>query len=51
MCCLLLCEDGSEERFYGCIIDADTHETLRLLGEEATNEERRIFGAFSYVYR
>ncbi|KAL7597140.1 hypothetical protein Lser_V15G29409 [Lactuca serriola] len=48
--CLLLCEDGSEERFGGCIIDADTHQTLRLLGEEATNEERRIFGAFNYVY-
>ncbi|XP_052620626.1 uncharacterized protein LOC111891255 isoform X1 [Lactuca sativa] len=48
--CLLLCEDGSKERFYGCIIDANAHETLRLLGEEATNEERKIFGAFNYVY-
>nr|KAJ0198706.1 hypothetical protein LSAT_V11C600319940 [Lactuca sativa] len=50
MGCLLLCEDGSEERFYGCIIDVDAHETLRLLGEEATNEERKMFEAFNYVY-
>ncbi|KAJ9538275.1 hypothetical protein OSB04_031008 [Centaurea solstitialis] len=48
--CLVLCEDGSQEKYHGCIIDADAPDTLRMLGEEATHEEMRILGAFSYVY-
>ncbi|KVH93503.1 Mycolic acid cyclopropane synthase [Cynara cardunculus var. scolymus] len=48
--CLIFCEDGSQEKYHGCIIDADAPDTLRMLGEEATHEEKRILGAFSYVY-
>lgn len=49
--CLIVCEDGSQEKYSGCIIDADAPDTLRMLGEQATHEENRILGAFSYVYR
>ncbi|KAJ9538274.1 hypothetical protein OSB04_031007 [Centaurea solstitialis] len=48
--CLVLCEDGSQEKYDKCIIDADAPDTLSMLGEEATYEEKRILGAFSYVY-
>ncbi|XP_071726492.1 uncharacterized protein [Rutidosis leptorrhynchoides] len=48
--CLLTCEDGSKERYTGCIIAAHAPDTLRLLGEQATHEETRILGAFNYVY-
>ncbi|XP_076942205.1 uncharacterized protein LOC143612004 [Bidens hawaiensis] len=48
--CLIVCEDGSEERFSGCIIATHAPDTLRILGEEATYEEKRILGAFNYVY-
>ncbi|XP_071726326.1 uncharacterized protein [Rutidosis leptorrhynchoides] len=48
--CLIVCEDGSQEKYSGCIIDADVPDTLRMLGEQATYEEKRILGAFNYVY-
>ncbi|KAI7730769.1 hypothetical protein M8C21_008056 [Ambrosia artemisiifolia] len=48
--CLIVCEDGSEERFSGCIIATHAPDTLRILGEEATYEEKRILGSFNYVY-
>ncbi|XP_076948198.1 uncharacterized protein LOC143620373 isoform X2 [Bidens hawaiensis] len=47
---LIVCEDGSEERFSGCIIATHAPDTLRILGEEATYEEKKILGAFNYVY-
>ncbi|KAI3716416.1 hypothetical protein L1987_67281 [Smallanthus sonchifolius] len=48
--CLIKCEDGSEERYSGCIIATHAPDTLRILGEDATHEERRILGSFNYVY-
>ncbi|XP_071726328.1 uncharacterized protein [Rutidosis leptorrhynchoides] len=48
--CLIVCEDGSQEKYSGCIIDVDAPDTLRMLGEQATYEEKRILGAFNYVY-
>ncbi|PWA66253.1 hypothetical protein CTI12_AA328320 [Artemisia annua] len=48
--CLVSCEDGSQEKYSGCILDTDAPDTLRILGEQATYEEKRIFGAFNYVY-
>nr|XP_043634073.1 uncharacterized protein LOC122605221 isoform X2 [Erigeron canadensis] len=48
--CLVVCEDGSEERYSGCIIATHAPDTLMMLGEEATHEETRILGSFNYVY-
>ncbi|XP_057733264.1 uncharacterized protein LOC130948525 isoform X1 [Arachis stenosperma] len=48
--CLVRCKDGSEETYESCIIATHAPDTLRLLGEEATYDERRILGAFQYVY-
>lgn len=44
-------EDGSEERYSGCIIATHAPDTLRILGEEATHQETRTLGSFNYVYR
>ncbi|MED6136526.1 hypothetical protein PIB30_056803 [Stylosanthes scabra] len=48
--CVVQCKDGSKERYDGCIIATNAPNTLRLLGDEATYNERRILGAFQYVY-
>ncbi|PWA40403.1 Mycolic acid cyclopropane synthase [Artemisia annua] len=48
--CLVMCEDGYEERYSGCIIATHAPDTLKMLGEQATYDERRILGSFSYVY-
>ncbi|XP_072058217.1 uncharacterized protein [Arachis hypogaea] len=49
--CVVQCKDGSRETYEGCIIATHAPDTLRLLGDEATYDERRILGAFHYVYR
>ncbi|XP_010532680.1 PREDICTED: uncharacterized protein LOC104808649 [Tarenaya hassleriana] len=43
-------EDGSEEVFDRCILAMHAPHALRLLGEQATFDERRVLGAFQYVY-
>ncbi|MED6165683.1 hypothetical protein PIB30_101996 [Stylosanthes scabra] len=43
-------KDGSKETYESCIIATNAPNTLRLLGDEATYNERRILGAFQYVY-
>lgn len=49
--CRVVGVDGSEEMFTGCIIASHAPDTLKMLGEQATFDERRILGAFQYVYR
>ncbi|KAL1294787.1 hypothetical protein AAHE18_19G164900 [Arachis hypogaea] len=48
--CVVQCKDGSREIYESCIIATHAPDTLRLLGDEATYDERRILGAFHYVY-
>ncbi|KAK1419908.1 hypothetical protein QVD17_29344 [Tagetes erecta] len=48
--CVIMCEDGSQERYNGCIIATHAPEALKMLGEQASYEERRILGAFNYVH-
>uniref|UniRef100_A0A2C9UTQ9 Amine oxidase domain-containing protein n=4 Tax=Manihot esculenta TaxID=3983 RepID=A0A2C9UTQ9_MANES len=48
--CRVVGVDGSEEMFTGCIIASHAPDTLKMLGEQATLDERRILGAFQYVY-
>lgn len=45
------CEDGSEEVYDGCVMAVHAPDALRMLGSHATFDERRILGAFQYVYR
>ena len=44
-------EDGSNEEYSGCILGVHAPDALRLLGNQATPNERRVLGAFQYVYR
>ncbi|XLS71866.1 hypothetical protein HN51_028731 [Arachis hypogaea] len=48
--CLVHCKDGSKEMYDCCIIATHAPDTLKLLGEEVTYDERRILGAFQYAY-
>ncbi|KAK1419911.1 hypothetical protein QVD17_29348 [Tagetes erecta] len=48
--CLIICEDGSQERYNGCIIATHAQDALKMIGEQASYEEKRILGAFNYVY-
>ncbi|KAK7268724.1 hypothetical protein RIF29_21432 [Crotalaria pallida] len=48
--CVVHCKDGSQEMYDGCIMAVHAPDALRVLGDEATHEERRILGAFQYVY-
>lgn len=49
--CVVELEDGSEEVFDGCIMAVHAPDAIRLLGEQATSDERRVLGAFQYFYR
>ncbi|KAE9612107.1 putative cyclopropane-fatty-acyl-phospholipid synthase [Lupinus albus] len=48
--CIVNCKDGSQEMYDGCIMAVHAPDALRILGDEATHDERRILGAFQYVY-
>ncbi|XP_057423923.1 uncharacterized protein LOC130717628 isoform X1 [Lotus japonicus] len=48
--CVVRCKDGSEQLYDGCIMAVHAPDALRLLGDEATFDERRILGAFQYAY-
>ncbi|XP_047307604.1 uncharacterized protein LOC124911197 [Impatiens glandulifera] len=48
--CIITCEDGSQELYSGCIVAAHAPDALKMLGEQSTYDERRILGAFQYVY-
>jgi len=43
-------KDGSEEVYDGFIVAVHALDALRLLGDEATSDERRIIGTFQYAY-
>eukprot|EP00257_Ricinus_communis_P011122 XP_002531842.2 uncharacterized protein LOC8271718 isoform X1 [Ricinus communis] len=46
--CLVSCGNVSEEMYNGCIINVHAPNSLKLLGKQATFDERRILGAFQY---
>jgi hypothetical protein len=43
--------DGSEEMYDRIIFCVHAPDALKILGEEATPHERRVLGAFQYIYR
>ncbi|RDX75481.1 ufaA1, partial [Mucuna pruriens] len=48
--CVVYCKDGSQEMYDGCIMAVHAPDALRLLGDEAAYDERRILGAFQYAH-
>ncbi|XP_059653209.1 uncharacterized protein LOC132300216 isoform X2 [Cornus florida] len=48
--CFIICEDGSQEMYNGCIMAIHAPDALEMLGEKATYDETRALGAFQYVY-
>lgn len=48
--CLVTCDDGSKELFDGCILAVHAPDAIQILGDEATFDEKRVLGAFQYVY-
>ncbi|KAB1219321.1 Cyclopropane-fatty-acyl-phospholipid synthase [Morella rubra] len=48
--CTVICGDGSEETYNGCILAVHAPDALNILGDQATFDEMRILGAFQYVY-
>ncbi|XP_015580361.1 uncharacterized protein LOC8265755 isoform X1 [Ricinus communis] len=48
--CTVLCGDGSEEQFSRCIIAVHSPDALKLLGNQATFDEKRLLGAFQYMH-
>lgn len=48
--CDVICEDGSQTRYDGCIMAVHAPDALKILGQ-ATHDETRILGAFQYEYR
>lgn len=49
--CTIICGDGSEETYSGCILAVHAPDALKILGEQTTFDEMRVLGAFQYVYR
>ena len=49
--CIVSLSDGSEEDYDGCILATHAPDSLKLLGQEATHDERTIHGAFQYANR
>lgn len=49
--CSVLCADGSEDVYDGCILCVHAPDALKILGNQATYDEKRVLGAFQYVYR
>ncbi|KAF4364827.1 hypothetical protein G4B88_025546 [Cannabis sativa] len=48
--CIVHSEDGSKEVYNKCILAVHAPDAMRLLGDQATPDERRVLGAFQYVY-
>ncbi|XP_012069888.1 uncharacterized protein LOC105632176 isoform X1 [Jatropha curcas] len=48
--CTVFCTDGSEDMYSGCIMAVHAPDALKILGEQATFEEKRVLGAFQYMY-
>lgn len=47
----MTCNDGSQETYDGCVVAVHAPDALRILGDQATSDVRRILGAFQYEYR
>lgn len=47
---ILVDANGTEEIYDRCIVAAHAPDALKLLGHSATFDERRVLGAFQYVY-
>ncbi|PPD86574.1 hypothetical protein GOBAR_DD05511 [Gossypium barbadense] len=47
----MVCGDGFQETYNGCIMAVDAPTALKLLGNQATFEETRVLGAFQYATR
>ncbi|KAG4160830.1 hypothetical protein ERO13_D01G023400v2 [Gossypium hirsutum] len=45
----MVCGDGFQETYNGCIMAVDAPTALNLLGNQATFEETRVLGAFQYA--
>ncbi|KAA3467925.1 Mycolic acid cyclopropane synthase [Gossypium australe] len=45
----MVCGDGFQETYNGCIMAVDAPTALKLLGNQATFEETRVLGAFQYA--
>ncbi|KAK8706462.1 hypothetical protein V6N13_050027 [Hibiscus sabdariffa] len=45
----VVCGDGSEVTYSGCIMAVDAPAALQILGKQATFEETRVLGAFQYA--
>ncbi|KAK8371129.1 hypothetical protein V6Z12_A01G224300 [Gossypium hirsutum] len=45
----MVCGDGFQETYNGCIMVVDAPTALKLLGNQATFEETRVLGAFQYA--
>ncbi|XP_054805334.1 uncharacterized protein LOC129308288 [Prosopis cineraria] len=48
--CVVQCKDGTQEIYDECIMAVHAPDALRILGDQATFDERRILGAFQYEY-
>ncbi|PIN25284.1 Cyclopropane-fatty-acyl-phospholipid synthase [Handroanthus impetiginosus] len=48
--CVIMCEDGSEEVYDGCIVATHALDALKMLGKQETDDESRILGAFQYAH-
>ncbi|KAL0718893.1 hypothetical protein Bca4012_068216 [Brassica carinata] len=49
-CVIVTTEDGSQEVYDKCIFTVHAPDTLKLLGEQVTDDETRVLGAFQYAY-
>ncbi|XWS53766.1 hypothetical protein CRYUN_Cryun10bG0028400 [Craigia yunnanensis] len=45
----IVCGDGFQEMYNGCIMAVDAPTALGILGNQATFEEKRVLGAFQYA--
>ncbi|XP_022722121.1 uncharacterized protein LOC111279398 [Durio zibethinus] len=45
----IVCGDGFQETYNGCVMAVDAPTALRILGNQTTFEEKRVLGAFQYA--
>ncbi|KAL5834580.1 hypothetical protein ACOSQ4_014077 [Xanthoceras sorbifolium] len=47
--CTVVSKDGSQEMYSGCIMAVHAPDVLKMLGSQATFDEKRVLGAFQYA--
>ncbi|KAL5836961.1 hypothetical protein ACOSQ3_014130 [Xanthoceras sorbifolium] len=47
--CTVVSKDGSQEMYSGCIMAVHAPDALKMLGSQATFDEKRVLGAFQYA--